>query len=113
MVDFWLVLRLAIHKYLLNDHVQITGQSLFLGHFAAWSMQFALREGAIIVSPNYPKLPESTGLQLMDSISHFYEWVHDKLSTVVLSATEGHVEFDKTKMMVLGCSAGEYGVFTE
>lgn len=76
-------------------------------------MHYALREGAIIVSPNYPKLPESTALQLMDSISHLYEWVHEKLNDVVSAATEGHVGVDKTKMLVFGCSAGECNCFGE
>lgn len=88
--------------------MQVTGASMFLGFFPPWILEFALKQAAIIVSPNYLKLPESTGLDIMNNVSHFWTWLHDNLDSVVASTTDGKVEVDRTKKLVMGQSAGEY-----
>lgn len=70
-------------------------------------MDFVLQHSAIPVSPNYLKLPESNGLKLMDNISHFWQWFRQGLASVVTSATEGKVEDDETKTIIIGYSAGK------
>lgn len=87
--------------------MQITGESLFPSFFPPWVIEFALREGAIIVSLNYLILPVSTGFEIMDNVSHFWAWLHESLGSVVAPVSEGKVEVDESKKLVMGHSAGE------
>lgn len=43
----------------------------------------------------------------MDNISHFWQWFRQGLASVVTSATEGKVEDDETKTIIIGYSAGK------
>lgn len=69
-------------------------------------MDFALENSAILVRPNYRKLPESTGLEILDNLAEFWKWFHAGLQTAVKSATTGAVEADESRTLVIGHSAG-------
>lgn len=93
-------------QQLTDNCMQITGSSLFPGHFLPWIMDFALENSAVLVRPNYRKLPESTGLEILENLTDFWKWFHGRLRTVVKSATAGKVEADEFRTLVIGHSAG-------
>lgn len=69
-------------------------------------MGFALEHSAVLVRPNYRKLPESTGLEILENLARFWEWFHGGLQTAVKSATAGQIEADESRTLVIGHSAG-------
>ncbi len=79
---------------------------MFMGFYAPWIMDYAIAHEAIVVSPNYRLLPESTGLEIMDDLSDFWKWTKGGLQPLVSSNTEGQVEVDLSKILVQGESAG-------
>ena len=86
---------------------QVTGAPLFMGFYAPWIMDYALAYEAVIVLPNYRLLPESTGLDLMEDLSDFWQWTHGGLQALVSSSTQGQVEVDLSKTLVQGESSGK------
>lgn len=86
----------------------IISSSLFPGFFPTWTLDFALQQGAIIVSPNYRKLPESTGVEILENLARFWEWVRDELPAYLREISEGKLEVQLEKCMVVGNSAGGY-----
>lgn len=90
-----------------NDSAKITGASMFLGFYAPWIMDYAIAYEAVVVSPNYRLLPESTGLAIMEDLSDFWKWTLGGLQTLVSSKTGGRVEVDLSKTLVQGESSGK------
>ncbi|MCJ1275189.1 hypothetical protein MMC21_002990 [Puttea exsequens] len=86
----------------------ITGESMFLGFFPPWILEYALKNSAVLVSPNYLKLPESDGLAIMDNLFHFWTWLNAHLNSTVSNATNGEVEIDGSNKLIIGHSAGGY-----
>ncbi len=79
---------------------------MYMGFYASWIMDYAIAHEAIVVSPNYRLLPESTGLEIMDDLSDCWKWTKGGLQPLVSSNTEGQVEVDLSKILVQGESAG-------
>ena len=79
---------------------------MFLGFFPPWILEYALKNSAVLVSPNYLKLPESDGLAIMDNLFHFWTWLNAHLNSTVSNATNGEVEIDGSNKLIIGHSAG-------
>jgi len=86
----------------------ITGSSLNLNFFPPWVFDFALKHSAILVSPNYVKLPESTGLDILDNLEHFWKWLRSDLQATVTSMAGSDVSVDQSQTLIIGHSAGGY-----
>ncbi len=69
-------------------------------------MDFALANSAILLRPNYRKLPESTGMQILENLAEFWKWFHEGLQGTIKSATDGAVEVDESRTLLIGHSAG-------
>lgn len=70
--------RLAIpspHVDVLTKNLaKVTGSSMFLGIWPPWLLDYAAAQSAITVSPNYRKLPESNGTDLVEDLDAFWSW---------------------------------------
>ena len=75
-------------------------------------MDLALKHSAVLLRPNYRKLPESTGLQILEGFAEFWKWFWEgglQAAVVVGSATkEGEVELDAGRTLLVGHSAGMF-----
>ncbi len=78
-----------------------------MGMYAPWVMDYALAYEAVVVSPNYRLLPESSGLQIMEDLSDFWNWAQDDLQAFVSGRLDGGVEVDMSKILVQGESSGK------
>ena len=86
----------------------ITGSSMNAAFFPAWILDYALVHSAILVSPNYVKLPESNGLDLLSNLAGFWKWLRTDLQGVVASVAGEEVSVDQSKTLIIGHSAGGY-----
>lgn len=91
-----------------NQGKRIFGSSLFLGTFQPWIMDLALQYSAVIVSPNYVKLPESNGVDILHNLRSFWGWFRINFESFVTGETNGKVSVDISKTLVIGSSAGGY-----
>ncbi|EOD52779.1 putative alpha beta hydrolase fold-3 protein [Neofusicoccum parvum UCRNP2] len=82
--------------------------SLFPPFFAPWHLKLATRHSAIIVSPNYRLLPESSIHDVLADIASLWTWLHATLPTYLTTQTAGAVAPDTTRIMTAGDSAGGY-----
>lgn len=82
------------------------GDSLFMPFFPHWLSDLATKYGAIIVSPNYRLLPESTSPEIYADIDDFWTWLHSPAFSAVLSQQDVPVEADLTRILTAGDSAG-------
>lgn len=75
-------------------------------------MDLALKHSVVLLRPNYRKLPESTGLQILEGLAEFWKWFRGgglQAAVVVGSATkEGEVEVDGRRTLLVGHSAGTF-----
>ncbi|KAK9427919.1 Alpha/Beta hydrolase protein [Lipomyces doorenjongii] len=85
----------------------ITGSRLFADWFASWVIEYALLHSAIIVTPDYRLLPESTGADINEDVSDIWTWVHRDLPAFLSSCGSG-INVDMEKLLVVGESAGGY-----
>ena len=69
-------------------------------------MDFALEHSAVLIRPNYRKLPESTGLEILENLAGFWKWFHGGLQTAVKSTTASAVQVDRSRTLLIGHSAG-------
>jgi acetyl esterase/lipase len=84
---------------------QITGAPLYPDWFAQWTIDYALLHSAIIVTPEYRLLPESTGNDLYSDVKDFWDWLRADLSNHLNTLKSGF-EVDLSKVIVHGESAG-------
>ena len=75
---------------------------------AAWVLDYALAHSAILVSPNYVKLPESSGLEVMANLAAFWKWLRSDMQGVVASLVGEDISVDQSRTLVIGHSAGGY-----
>ena len=71
-------------------------------------MEYALEHCALILTPNYRLLPESTGLEILDDLSDVWKWVHSDLQSLVSNNSKDELEVDTSRILVQGESAGEF-----
>jgi pimeloyl-ACP methyl ester carboxylesterase len=58
----------------------VVGHRMYEPWFAHWLLDLAEDQGAIIVSPDYRLLPESTGRDILSDVAHFWRWLQKDLS---------------------------------
>ncbi|KAK9313397.1 Alpha/Beta hydrolase protein [Lipomyces starkeyi] len=85
----------------------ITGSRLFADWYPSWELEYALLHSAIIVTPDYRLLPESSGADINEDVSDFWVWVRRDLPTFLSSSGSG-INVDFEKVLVVGESAGGY-----
>ncbi|KAK9236663.1 Alpha/Beta hydrolase [Lipomyces kononenkoae] len=87
----------------------VLGDSLFPDWFPNWILDLAYKHAAIIVSPNYRLIPEATGLEVLDDIEDFWQWLHSPAVTDLLSNQSQWsqpLELDLERIITAGESAG-------
>jgi acetyl esterase/lipase len=86
----------------------IAGYSLFPPFFSPWYLELAQEYSAIIVSPNYRLLPESSVLEVLEDIEDHWQWMHQSLPLLLQRETNGAVKAHLSRIMTIGDSAGGY-----
>ena len=86
---------------------QITGASLFAGWYPQWALDYCLLHSAIIVTPDYRLMPESSGLDVLEDVSDFWKWLRKDLQHHLDKLKPG-VEADLSRLLVHGESTGGY-----
>ncbi|EHA19578.1 hypothetical protein ASPNIDRAFT_47931 [Aspergillus niger ATCC 1015] len=86
----------------------IAGHSLFPPFFSPWYLELAQEYSAIIVSPNYRLLPESSVPDVLEDVEDHWQWMHQSLPALLKRETNGTVEADLSRIMTIGDSAGGY-----
>ncbi|KAF3006964.1 hypothetical protein E8E14_004621 [Neopestalotiopsis sp. 37M] len=71
------------------------------------NVELALQQNAIVVTPNYRLLPESSGADIMQDMDDFWTWVTNTLAGFVQDNCSG-VKPDLSRLMTAGESAGGY-----
>ncbi|VUC28511.1 unnamed protein product [Clonostachys rosea] len=71
-------------------------------------LALAVRHSALIVTPDYRMLPESSLDELMQDIEDFWNWVQTRLPECVRNQTDGVVEVDLSRIITSGESAGGF-----
>jgi len=92
----------------------VGGQRQFPDWIPLWLYSFAHHHNAIIVSPDYRLLPESSAVDVLDDLDDIWKWVSTELANVVreqskaASGTDSFLELDLDRVLVQGESAGGY-----
>ncbi|RHZ52471.1 hypothetical protein CDV55_100351 [Aspergillus turcosus] len=84
----------------------ITGDSLLMEWFPIWLLELAKKHDAVIVSPNYRLLPESTSPEIFSDIEDFWAWLHSSAVTELLAKSSTPTELDLDRVLTAGDSAG-------
>ena len=72
-------------------------------------IELALLEQAIIVTPDYRLLPESSGLDILSDLSSFWSWMTENLeSTIAGFYPDLKLRPDFDRLLVTGGSGGGY-----
>jgi acetyl esterase/lipase len=82
---------------------QVTGSGIFPDWFPIYLLDLAVQENAIVVSPNYRLLPESTASEMVTDMNAFWAWVRTEEFKKNLPA---EVVPDHEHTLVHGDSAG-------
>ncbi len=86
---------------------QVTGSSRYAPWFSTWILDYAAKNNAIIVSPNYRLLPEATGEHILEDMNDLWNWLHQGgLSECLREAGHLQVTVDLSRLLLLGESAG-------
>lgn len=84
----------------------VAGSSLYPPFFAPWMLQLIQRHSAVLVSPNYRLIPESTVQESIDDADDALKWMRRDLAEVMLG--EAGIRVDVGRIMTAGDSAGGY-----
>ncbi|RHZ49385.1 uncharacterized protein CDV56_103392 [Aspergillus thermomutatus] len=84
----------------------ITGDSLLMEWFPIWLLQLAKKHDAVIVSPNYRLLPESTSPEIFSDIEDFWAWLHSSTVAELLATSPTPTQLDLDRILTAGDSAG-------
>ncbi|KAI4717701.1 alpha/beta-hydrolase [Aureobasidium sp. EXF-10727] len=88
----------------------INGGRVYEPWFPKWIIDLAALHNAIIVSPDYRLLPESSGLDIITDLHNFYAWLHTHF-TPFLTTSFPHqktLSADLSNILITGESAGGY-----
>ena len=89
----------------------IAGGRSFFPFQAAWLPAYASNSNAIIISPDYRKLPQASGREIIDDVNAFWSWLHDS-SVKGFQAQLTHLEpthsVDSSRILIEGGSAGGF-----
>ncbi|KAK6002408.1 hypothetical protein QM012_002046 [Aureobasidium pullulans] len=87
----------------------INGGRAYEPWFPKWIVDLAALHSAIIVSADYRLLPESSGLDILADLQHFYAWLHEHLASFVASSfSQQNPTPDLSNILITGESAGGY-----
>jgi pimeloyl-ACP methyl ester carboxylesterase len=70
-------------------------------------MQFAESQDAVVVSPEYRLLPEARGLDILDDLADFWDWIYKSLPSILSERWSG-LTLDLNRIAAAGESAGGY-----
>lgn len=73
--------RLRKHSVMVRWHGGgfIVGHRMYEPWFAQWLLDLALDQEAIIISPDYRLMPESSGKEILSDVAHFWRWMQKDL----------------------------------
>ncbi|KAM4066280.1 alpha/beta hydrolase fold domain-containing protein [Hirsutella rhossiliensis] len=72
-----------------------------------WSLELALSQNAIVISPDYRLAPEASGSEILADVAAFCNWMHNELP--LIARRDSWVVYpDITRVASLGESAGGY-----
>lgn len=74
--------------------------------FPIWLLQLAKKHNAVIVSPNYRLLPESTSPEIFSDIEDFWAWLRSSAVTELLETCSTPTQLDLGRILTAGDSAG-------
>lgn len=74
--------------------------------FPIWLLELAKKHDAVIVSPNYRLLPESTSPEIFSDIEDFWAWLHSSAVTELLTTSSTPTCLDLDRILTAGDSAG-------
>ncbi|RFN51443.1 hypothetical protein FIE12Z_4280 [Fusarium flagelliforme] len=84
------------------------GHALFAPFFAKWVDKLALKNDAIIISPDYRLLPSANGLHdILEDVEDGWQWSKNQLPAVMREKFPG-IELEFGRTMLVGGSAGGY-----
>jgi acetyl esterase/lipase len=82
------------------------GHALFAPFFARWVDKLALKNNAIIISPDYRLLPSANGLQdILEDVEDGWRWTKSQLPGVLENKFPG-ISMDLSHTLLVGGSAG-------
>ncbi|KAF4783340.1 hypothetical protein HER10_EVM0008944 [Colletotrichum scovillei] len=84
----------------------VGGSSLCPPFFAPWILQLAKKHNAVIISPDYRLIPESTVQNALDDVHDCWAWTHQSLPRLL--EVETGIRLDLGKVFTTGDSAGGY-----
>ena len=83
----------------------MSGSSLYEPWFPQWLLELAIAKNAIIVSPNYRLLPESSGLDILEDLDDLWRWMKFGLQLKLNYFSVG-LRADLDRIITEGDSAG-------
>ncbi|KIX08837.1 uncharacterized protein Z518_03494 [Rhinocladiella mackenziei CBS 650.93] len=87
-----------------------TGMSLYPEWFPAYLLEYAYEQAVPIISADYRLMPECKGLDILDDLSSFWDWLRASECGLqaFLSSLYPSLEIDGTRIIAEGESAGGY-----
>lgn len=86
----------------------VGASGLFPDFFAPWLLELASRNSAVIVSPDYRMIPESSIGDLIEDVEDSLKWTLAELPGFVRGKTDGKVDVNTSQLLAAGESAGGY-----
>ncbi|RHZ66892.1 alpha/beta hydrolase family protein [Aspergillus thermomutatus] len=86
----------------------VTGHSRYPPWFADWILKFASSKGAVIISPNYRLLPESSGKDILEDMDDFWAWFSKGRADLLLKNSGVNISLDHDQVLAMGDGAGGY-----
>ncbi|OKL61364.1 hypothetical protein UA08_03814 [Talaromyces atroroseus] len=88
----------------------VRGDSIYADWFPQWLLDMAETYGAVIISANYRFLPEVTGIDILDDVDDFWDWIHSESLASLLKQQQQEeattFELDLDRIITAGDSAG-------
>lgn len=92
--------------YHIHGGFLVMGHGLFAPFFARWVDKLALKNNAIIISPDYRLLPSANGLQdILEDVEDGWQWTKSQLSGIMEERFPG-ISLDFSRTILVGGSAG-------
>ncbi|KFH41066.1 isoprenylcysteine alpha-carbonyl methylesterase ICMEL2-like protein [Hapsidospora chrysogenum ATCC 11550] len=82
------------------------GDSLYMDWWPAWTSDLALEHDAVIISPNYRLMPESTTNDILEDLEDFWTWLYSPALGNILASHATPTEIDLERIITAGESAG-------
>ncbi|KAI5460131.1 Alpha/Beta hydrolase protein [Mariannaea sp. PMI_226] len=83
----------------------IVGHRMYGPWWPTWSLELALSQGAIIISPDYRLLPEANGTDILADVETFASWMQHELP-LIADQESWHALPDLSRVVLMGQSSG-------